>query len=99
MKNKRKYPLSFFFLGVIINMIRTFYVAVLILLLLVIGLVNNNIYIKISGGILCLWIIFAVVEQIQIRKTVLNKSKNEEFNHIMDVMFGENGGTNDVDNN
>lgn len=91
MNNKRKYPISFFILGVISNMIRTFYVGVLILLLLIIGLVSNNIFIKISGGILCIWIIFAVVEQIQIRKIALSS--------IMDVIFGENGGTNEDENN
>ena len=90
MNNKRKYPMSFFIFGVISNMISKFYVAVLILLLLIIGLVNNNIFIKISGGLLCAWIIFAVVEQIQIRKILLSKSENEEFNNIMDVVLGEN---------
>lgn len=99
MNNKRKYPVSFFILGVISNMIRKFYVAVLILILLIIGLVYSNIFIKISGWILFIWIIFAFVEQILIRKIVLSKSENEEFNNIMDVIFGENGGTNDDENN
>lgn len=91
MNNKRRYPLSFFVMGVISNLIRTLYVGGLIFLLWIIGLVNNGILIKISGVLLWMWVIFAVVEQIQIGKTSLNKSENEDFNRIMDGMFGENG--------
>jgi hypothetical protein len=91
MNNKRRYPISFFFLGVIGNLLRTFYVGGLIFLLWIIGLVSNSIFIKISSGILWIWIIFAVVEQIHIRKTCLSKSENENFNRMLDGIFDENG--------
>ncbi|MDF2543966.1 MAG: hypothetical protein K0S47_3684 [Herbinix sp.] len=90
MDNKRKYPMKLFIFGVISNLIRKFYIGALVLLFLIIGIFNNY-FTKLSVVIFCLWVMYAIVEQIILRHAALKTSSNEQYNHLMDTILGENG--------
>lgn len=92
---KRKYPLSFFILGVLQNLIRYFLIGLLGLVLFIIGVMGAPIYKKIGTVILVGYILFSIIPQIFIRSSILKDSDNHEFNEFMNAAFGINNDDDD----
>lgn len=87
---KRKYPVSFFLLGILHNLIRYLLIGIIGLVLLVIGFFGVNIC-KIIGAIVIIcYFLQCIIEQFFIRSTILKESDNPEFNNFMDNAFGNN---------
>lgn len=84
---KRKYPFKLFLMMVLLNFtIRHFYFFLPGLVLSIIGIWNQT-CLALGLALLLVDLIVSVVEQLQIRKTALEKSENEEFNELMDAAF------------
>lgn len=85
---KRKYPVSYFILGVFQNFVRYFLIGLIGIVLLVIGFIGVHIC-KIVGTIVLLcYVLLCIIEQLFIRSASLKQSDNPEFNQIMDSLFG-----------
>lgn len=86
---KRKYPLSIFLLGVVLNfLVRYFYLFLPGLILCVIGIWSEK-CLAIGLGFWLVDLVLSVVAQIRIRKEILAESDNAEFNEIMDACYGQ----------
>lgn len=87
----RKYPLSLFIVGVVMNFfLRFFYLFILGSVLCIIGIWVKTCQ-QIGIALLCVDLIFSTIEQFKIRKEVLRESENEEFNELMDAACGPDG--------
>lgn len=87
----KKYPLSLFIIGVLMNFfLRFFYLFILGTILCIIGIWAETCR-QIGIALLCVDLIFSIVEQIKIRKETLAESENEEFNELMDAACGPDG--------
>lgn len=87
----RKYPLSLFIIGVVMNFfLRFFYLFILGTVLCIIGIWVKTCQ-QIGIALLCVDLIFSIIEQFKIRKEVLTESENEEFNELMDAACGLDG--------
>ena len=93
---KRKYPAVYFFLGLIQNMIRYFWILLIALVLIIIGAINKNICLYIGLGVLAIYILVCFIEQMVIRSTALKQTGNPAYDEIMDVILG--GSSEDVNN-
>ncbi len=94
---KRRYPAAFFILGLFQNMIRYFLLALIAVILIIIGAVCKNICLYIGLGVLALYFLLCLIEQIILRRTALKQSGNPAFDEIMDVILG-GGSREDIDN-
>lgn len=90
---ERKYPAKTFWRFVVINFVlHFFYLFVPGIILSVVG-----IWVK-----ACLWIglvilgldlILSIIEQLGIRKAAISHSENQDFNELMDALYGSGGGS------
>lgn len=87
---KRKYPVSFFFLGVLQNFVRYFVIGLIGLVFLVIGVSGVHICKIIGTIVLVCYLLLCVAMQFFIRFTILKKSNNPEFDKFMNDAFGVN---------
>ncbi len=94
---KRKYPVAFFILGLFQNMIRYFWILLIALVFIIIGAVGKNICLYIGLGVLVLYLLICLIEQLILRRTALNRSGNPAFDEIMDAILG-GGSREDIDN-
>ena len=88
---KRKYPLGLFIIGVFNNLIITWYIPLLAILLFVLHIFIRRMPILIPLAVLIVWIVVAIILQMRIRKTALSMSANEGFNDFMDRVLIDNG--------
>lgn len=87
----RKYPLSMFLLGVVLNfLVRFFYLFLPGLILCIIGIWSEK-CLAIGLGFWLVDLVLSLVEQFRIRKASLSESDNEEFNELMDAFYGPDG--------
>lgn len=86
----KKYPLSLFISGFIMNLIlRYFYLFVPSLILIVVGIWIDMC--KTIGFVLLLIdIIISLIEQLSIRKTTLEETDNEDFKRFQEAILSEN---------
>ena len=87
---ERKYPVSFFFLGVFQNCIQYFFLGLIGLILLIIGVIGVHICKIIGVIVLVCYFSLCIIKQLFIRSASLKESDNTEYNKFMDGAFGEN---------
>lgn len=87
---KRKYPLSFFLLGVLQNLIRYFLIGLIGFVFIIIGVIGVPICNIIGMMVLAGYLLLSIIEQLFIRSSILKESDNHEFNQFMDAAFGIN---------
>lgn len=86
----RKYPLSFFLFGMVMNFfLHYFYLFIPGAVLCIIGIWKLP-CLFIGLAILGLDLVLSFMDQIEIRKASLSESDNQEYNEIMDACFGDN---------
>ena len=89
MSNKRKYPASLFFTGLIMNIMGRF----LILFLIAIVLIIVGFWVRwcaVAGFVvLCLDIILSLLLQLTIRNTVMTDSDDPEFRKFQDAISSD----------
>jgi MFS superfamily sulfate permease-like transporter len=83
---KRKYPLSFFIMGIIMDLIRTWYILVLGLLVFLVRIFIPNVPSVIFPILLVIWVAHAIVNQLRVRHISLNDES-------LGKMFEDNGKT------
>ena len=87
----RKYPWKMFIFFVLMNMIiRHFYLFIPGVILSLIG-IGHKTCLLLGLALLITDLIISILEQIEIRNTVLKDSDNEEFNEMMDAFYGPEG--------
>lgn len=85
---KRKYPLSFFLFGMVMNFLfHYFYLFLPGLILCIIGIWNLP-CLLIGIAVLGLDLLLSFIEQLEIRKGSLSESDNPKYNEFMDACFG-----------
>lgn len=87
----RKYPIKMFIIGVLLNFLfHYFYLFLIGLILCIAGIWSSS---CLYGGlaVLGLDLVLSIYEQMQIRKTSLSESDNQDFNEIMDAFLGPEG--------
>ena len=90
--NHRKYPLSMFMMGVVLELVRLWYVLAVALLLFLISLFVPAMPIVIPVLLLFVWMVWAILKQLKNKKEVLNMNVDEETNALLDKMFTDNHG-------
>ena len=86
---KRKYPSSLFIMGIFLNLLKTWYILLLAIFLLI-AVFIGEMSILVPVAILVVWIVVAIVVQLRYRKIALTLSPNENVNDIFDSMFADN---------
>ena len=86
--NDKKYPVSLFVIGFIMNLIKNFFLFYPGLILLFIG-IWLDVCLKIGVCLLLADVAVSLIEQIQIRNTILN-SDNPEFEEFQNAMLSGN---------
>ena len=88
----RKYPLSLFIMGTLLELIKAWYILALILLLIILRAFYSKIPVFILVALFAVWFALAVFRQIRNRKILINTdSTDEETNDLIDKMFKDNG--------
>ena len=87
---KRKYPVSFFFFGVLGNLLRYIIIGLIGLALLIIGFFGVDACIIAGAIVLACYLLLCIIRQISIRSTCLKESGNPDFDELIDGAFGEN---------
>ena len=85
---KRKYPWSMFITGIIIYLIKTWYLPVLTILLTLIRLFIFDMFVWIVFIPLIIWIIWALSKQIYYSKAIINMNPDDD---LLNKMFADNG--------
>ena len=87
----RKYPFKMFVFGVVLNfLLRYFYLFLPGILLCIVGIwVDVGLWIGLA--VFGLDLILSIMDQIEMRKTVLSESDDPEFNQMMDAFYGPEG--------
>lgn len=85
---KRKYPITFFVLGVFLNLIRYFLICLIGLVIIIIGIISFPICKTIGLAIIAFYLLLSIIDQLFIRSASLNESDDQEFNQFMDAAFG-----------
>lgn len=88
--NNRKYPTSLFVFGLILNLMKTWYLAVVSFLIYIFSNISSLIPFWLPIMSLCVWLVLAFIKQLKYRKTILTKSDNEEINNLWDKVFDTN---------
>jgi hypothetical protein len=91
---KRKYPFTFFILGVFQNMIRYFLIGFIGFVILIIGVIGVPICKIVGLFVVTIYLLLCIIEQLFIRSISLKESNNQEFNQFMDAAFGVNNDEN-----
>jgi hypothetical protein len=86
----RKYPILFFFMGLLQSMIRYFFIGLIGIVLWIIGLYGIEFCKVCSVIILAGYLLICVVEQIIFCFVSLQESENPELNEFLDIAFGAN---------
>ncbi len=86
---KKKYPFILFISGFFMNVfVRYFWVLVAAVLFLLAGIfINWRLYVGI--GLLALDIVLSLIGQLQIRRTMLSESDNEDFGELQDAVSAD----------
>ncbi len=87
--NNRKIPFAFFVLGVVQCLIRYFLIGVAGIICLIIGLITRGVAVQFGVILLLFWILFSILDEIWICRTIKRESNNAEVNEIFDRFFGE----------
>ncbi len=87
---KRKYPMYFFIMGIIQNLVKYVFIGLIGVIFLIVGLFGPDICKTIGSIILTVYFLICVIEQFFIRSAILKESDNPEFNELMDETFGIN---------
>jgi hypothetical protein len=87
---KRKYPTSFFVIGIMQNLVKYVFISLIGALFLIIGFLGTDMCITIGIIILICYFLLCVIEQFIIRSAILKESNSPEFNEFMDGAFGVN---------
>lgn len=87
---KRKYPMSMFAMGVILNLIKSWYFLIVIFLFSIISIISHNASFVLPLAVTIVWLLYAFITQLRHRKAVLRKSENESLNELYDKMFADN---------
>lgn len=87
--NNRKIPFAFFVLGVVQCLIRYFLIGVAGIICLIIGLITRGVAVQFGVILLLFWILFSILDEIRICRTIKRESNNAEVNEIFDRFFGE----------
>ena len=85
--NKRKYPWSMFITGIIIYLIKTWYLPVLTLILILVRLFIFDIFILIALIPLIIWILWAILRQVLDSKAIINMKPDDD---MLNKMFADN---------
>lgn len=85
---KRKYPMSFFIMGILQNLVRYAFIGLIGALFLIIGTFGADICKTIGIIIFICYFLLCFIEQFIIRFVSLKESNNPEFNEFMDGAFG-----------
>jgi hypothetical protein len=81
----KKYPISLFLMGVVMNLLKNFILLLLALVFLVIG-IGVQWCLELGLGLLALNVVIAFVQQLQIRNTTLS-SDNLDFQQWQEAML------------
>ena len=83
---KYKYPMSLFFVGLISDFFfHFFFLSIPAIILLIIGIwVKPCLYV--ASALLLLDIVLSLVERLRIRKAMISKSPNPDFNKFQEAM-------------
>lgn len=92
----RKYPMSFFIIGLLQNLVKYAFIGLISAILLIIGFLGVDICKIIGTIILAVYFLLCVIEQIFIRSAIIKESDNPEFNKFMDQAFGFNDDDNAI---
>lgn len=87
---KRKYPMSFFVIGIMQNLVKYVLIGLIGALFLIIGFFGTDMCITIGIIVLICYFLLCVIEQFIIRSSILKESSSPEFNEFMDSVFGVN---------
>ena len=85
---KRKYPFTFFILGVFENMIRYLFIGFIGLVLLIVGVIGVPVCKIVGLFVVTIYLLLSIIEQLFIRSISLKESNNQAFNQFMDAAFG-----------
>lgn len=86
----RKYPLSMFITGVVLELIKMWYFLVLTILIFLVRLFISGISIVIPFVALTAWVVMAIIRQFKNKRTILNMNGDEDTNNLLDKMFTDN---------
>ena len=81
----KKYPITLFLMGVVMNLLKNFILLLLALVFLVIG-IGVQWCLELGLGLLALNVVIAFVQQLQIRNTTLS-SDNLDFQQWQEAML------------
>lgn len=87
---ERKYPVSFFVMGILLNLVKYIFIGLVGTIFLIIGFSGVNICKTIGIVILTGYLVLCVIEQLINRSTILKESNNSELNEFLDHAFGVN---------
>ncbi|MDR1564503.1 MAG: hypothetical protein LBS74_06065 [Oscillospiraceae bacterium] len=83
---KRKYPLGMFVSGVFLNLLKTWYILALAIIVALVRIFLPAIPVAIPLILLSVWLVAAIITQFVYRKTLLNFN-NGEADEIVDAML------------
>ncbi len=85
---KRKYPISFFLIGILLNFIKYGIVLAAALLFIIIGLMRGG-FCKILGfSLLAVYFTVCIVSQLYVMSVCRKESDSDDFNYFMNRVFG-----------
>ena len=83
----KKYPLSLFIIGFVMNIFGRFFFLFLPALILLIGGIWSKVSLYIGIALLVLDVILSFIEQLRIRNTTLEDSENPDFKEFRDAVL------------
>lgn len=93
---KRRYPISLFLMGLLLNLGKFIWIALIGIVFLVIGFMGNSVCTTIGVVIMILYVLICLIQQIVYVVVFYQKGDNAEFNSFLDMAFTKNdpGGKN-----
>jgi hypothetical protein len=86
-KLKRKYPGSMFIMGIVLGLLKKWYILLLVILLFIVRVFAPDIPSFLPFVILAVYLIWAIVTQLKYRSTILNMKPGD---NMLDKMFANN---------
>lgn len=88
--NKRKYPISMFIMGTILNLFKLWQCFIVVIILFIICRVKPALPITIPIVMTGILILIAMLQQFRARKILLSPAENKEADELLDKMFADN---------
>jgi len=87
---KRKYPVSMFIMGVVLNLIKSWYVFILVIISFLTCIFFYRALVIVPVVLIFVWFTVAIIKQLQYGKAALNFNGDEETNALFNKMFADN---------